>query len=268
MKPLPQEGLSPPGEAIVFAHRGGSGLWPENTMLAFEEAVALGVDALELDIHRTADNELVVIHDPTVHRTTDGHGVVISYTLSALKELDAGYWWTNDNGRTYPFRGQGITIPTLREVFEAFPDMWINIDIKQHDLATVEAFAQLVQAYGREKYVLAGSFGVTAVSHFRQKLPQAATAASRREVLMLFILSNLGLSRFYRSHSAALQIPSRSGYFPLATSRFVKAAHRKGTAVHVWTINEEEEMERLLHMGVDGIMTDYPDKLLALLGRV
>src|SRR5690348_8923683 len=110
---------------LFFAHRGGSLLAPENTLPAFKQGVACGADALELDIQTTSDGELVVIHDPTVDRTTDGSGPVAAYTLEKLQRLDAGYRLSLDGGATYPFRGQGITIPTLREVFERFPQMRI-----------------------------------------------------------------------------------------------------------------------------------------------
>ena len=119
------------GRPLVMAHRGGAGLWPENTMFAFERAAEMGADVIETEIHSTADNNLVLIHDKTVDRTTNGTGPVNSFTLAELKELDAGYKWTTDGGRTFPFRGKGITVPTLEEVFTGLPNIPINIDIKQ-----------------------------------------------------------------------------------------------------------------------------------------
>src|SRR5512136_1719024 len=121
---------SPEKRVLLMAHRGGEGRWPSNTLFAFEQAVRLGVDALEMDIQRTADGVIVVRHDPFVESTTDGSGVIHDFTLAELKRLDAGYTWTQDGGQTFPYRGRGITIPTLKEVFQAFPDMNLNIDIK------------------------------------------------------------------------------------------------------------------------------------------
>ena len=150
-KPLPKSPFANENGIIVFAHRGGGGHWPENTMLAFENAVTLGVDALEIDIHSTADGELVVAHDETVDRLTNGRGLVNNFSLAELKRLDAGYRWSDDGGHTFPFRGQGITIPTLVEVFAAFPDKWINIDIKQTRPSIVAPLVEMVHAfqYGR-----------------------------------------------------------------------------------------------------------------------
>ena len=112
-----------------MAHRGGRQLWPENTLTAFRGAAAMGVDVLEMDVHSSSDGVLVVLHDDTIDRTTDGMGLVHDYPLTALQALDAGYQWTADEGATYPFRGQGIAIPTLAEVLEAFPDAFLNVEI-------------------------------------------------------------------------------------------------------------------------------------------
>ena len=116
---------------LVFAHRGGGGLYPENTLEAFKYSVSMGVDVLELDVHSTSDGTLVVMHDSQVDRTTNGSGQVNQMTLVQLKKLDAGYGFTPDGGKTYPYRGRGITIPTLQEVFDALPDKTFNIEPKQ-----------------------------------------------------------------------------------------------------------------------------------------
>ncbi len=252
---------------LVMAHRGWRGRFPENTMLSFQRAAELGVDALEMDIHSTADGELVVIHDATVDRTTNGKGPVQSFTLAELKQLDAGYWWTPDNGRSYPFRGQGVTIPTLAEVFAAFPNFWINIDIKQANPPIVTPFVEMIRAYGMTNQVVVGSFHEPVIQAFRQACPEVVTAASAGEVRRLLVLSRLGLGRFYRGGAQAVQIPEKYGRFQIITPRFVQAAHHHDMAVHVWTVNETAEMQRLIQLGVDGIMTDYPDRLLRLLER-
>ena len=253
---------------IVFAHRGGSGRWPENTMLAFRQAVALGIDGLELDVHSTRDGELVVIHDPFVDRVTNGTGAVHDHTLAELRELDAGYRWSEDGGLSFPFRNQGITIPTLAEVFAAFPDLWINIDLKQARPSIVTPFVSLVSEYGMEKLVCVGSFHTEVVRQFRKACPQAATAASLLEARLLYVLRRVGLGALYQGGAAAMQLPERSGRTAVVTRPFVRAAHRNGVAVHVWTVNDVPQMQRLLAAGVDGLMTDYPDILLKLLGRL
>ncbi len=252
---------------IVFAHRGGSRRWPENTMLAFQNAADLGVDALEMDIHSTADGELVVIHDPFVDRVTNGSGDVHDHTLAELKLLDAGYWWTEDGGQTYPFRGQGLTIPTLAEVFAAFPYLWINIDIKQADPPIVEPFVAMIDEYGMVEQVCVGSFHTEVIGQFRQACPQAATAASLPEAEQMLALSKVRLGQFYQGEAVAMQTPEVEKRLRVVTPAFVESAHQHQVAVHVWTVNDVSQMRRLIDMGVDGLMTDYPDLLLKLLGR-
>ncbi len=267
LRPLLKNPLAPDSEVVVFAHRGGSGRWPENTMLAFRAAAELGVDGLELDIHSTADGELVVIHDAVVERVTNGRGAVHSFTLAELRLLDAGYWWTQDGGRSYPFRGQGITIPTLAEVFAAFPHLWLNIDIKQQEPPIVRPFVNLIRTYGMEQRVCVGSFHAPTVRAFRQLCPEVATAATLPEVRCFWALSNVALARLCPATAVAMQLPEVDGRLRLITPAFVRAAHRRGTAVHVWTVNDIPQMRRLVRMGVDGLMSDYPDLLLRLLRR-
>lgn len=250
---------------LVMAHRGGGGLWPENTMYAFERAVAMGVDALETDIHATADGEIVVMHDDRLERLTDGAGPIKNHTLAELKKLDAGYWWTNDGGKTYPYRGMGITIPTLEELFAAFPGVRINIDIKQDHPSIVTPFVRLLQKYDRLDSVMVGSFHFGQLTLFRNALPQAATAAGDLEVLSFYGLSRLALSAAYLPRADAFQIPECYGRMRIITPRFIRDAHAHNMHVHVWTVNEVADMRRLIDWGVDGIITDYPDRLLSIL---
>jgi glycerophosphoryl diester phosphodiesterase len=125
------------------------GLWPPNTLFAYERSIELGVDVLEMDIHMTTDGEIVIRHDPTVDATTNGNGAICDLTLSEIKALDAGYTWTADGGQTYPFRGKGITIPTLKEVLGDFPNIRLNIDIKTEDPAIVPKFAHILRDNNR-----------------------------------------------------------------------------------------------------------------------
>ncbi len=265
---LPAQPFAAKRGAIVFAHRGGSRRWPENTMLAFQNAADLGVDALELDIHSTADGEIVVIHDPFVDRVTNGTGAVQNFTLAELQQLDAGYWWSEDGGHSYPFRGRGLTIPTLAEVFTTFPHYWINIDIKQSDPPIVEPFVEMIRAYGMTQQVCVGSFHTQTVNQFRQACPEVATAASLPEAEQMLLLSKLGLGAFYRGRAQAMQLPEVEMRLRVVTPAFIQVAHSHGVAVHVWTVNDISQMRRLIEMGVDGLMTDYPDLLLKLLGRL
>jgi glycerophosphoryl diester phosphodiesterase len=266
-KRLPEHPFADEEGIIVLAHRGFRGKYPENTMLAFQKAAELGVAGLEMDIHRTRDEVIVVSHDATVNRTTNGIGLIKEMSLAELKELDAGYRWTPDNGRTYPFRGQGITIPTIEELFTTFPNHWINVDIKQVSPAIVNPFVQMIRRFNMADKMMVGSFDTATVRQFRRDCPEVATAATASEVRCLFVLSKLRLERFYRGQAKAMQLPEWNGRIRVVSRRFVENAHRMGTAVHVWTVNETADMARFIKMGVDGLITDFPDRLLRLLGR-
>ncbi len=266
-QPLPINPFAQNGDVIVLAHRGFRGQYPENTLLSFQKAAELGVDGLEMDIHSTKDGILVVSHDATVERMTNGSGPIKEMTLAELRQLDAGYRWTPDAGQTFPFRGQGITIPTLEEVFTAFPQFWINVDIKQSEPPIVTPFVAMIRRFDMAARMMVGSFDAATVHQFRQECPEAATAATEAEARRLVILSKLGLGRFYRGQAQALQLPEWNGRVRVITPRFVRDGHGGGTAVHVWTVNETADMQRLIEWGVDGLITDYPDRLLTLLGR-
>ena len=246
---------------LNIAHRGGMGLAPENTIYAFDKAVSHGSEVFELDVHATRDGEMVVIHDDTVDRTTNGSGRVKDLTLAELKELDAAYHYTSDQDKSFPLRGKGLRIPTLKEVFQAFPARRINIEIKQLCPGFAQRLLALIQEYSMEDKVLIAAEQHAYSQAFRPLAPQLACSASRREVIIFYILLLLRLSFFYGARIDALQVPEYHGRLHLVTPRFIKEAHKKNIRVHVWTINDEQDMERLLRWGVDGIITDYPNRL-------
>jgi glycerophosphoryl diester phosphodiesterase len=254
----------PARRPLVMAHRGGAGLWPENTMRAFAGAFALGADVLEMDLHATADGALVIIHDATVDRTTNGAGRVSALTLAELKRLDAGYRWTNDGGRTYPFRGAGVTVPTLGEVLAEFPRARLNIDIKQAQPSPVKSFCRALTESGATARVTVASFSSQTLAEFRRECPTVATSASTEEVFALSADWQAGRS-IAGSAARVVQVPETVGARAWLTAELVAAAHGGGLEVHVWTVNDEAGMRRMLALGVDGIITDYPDKLIALL---
>jgi glycerophosphoryl diester phosphodiesterase len=254
-----KERLSP--KVLLMAHRGGEGEWPSNTIYAFQQAAALGADVLELDIHTSKDGVLMVRHDPFVESTSDGRGYICELTLAEIKRLDAGYTWTGDGGQSFPFRGLGITIPTLEEVLQAFPAVRLNIDIKPEDPAVVAAFVALLRKYDKIPQVMVGSFHDRQLRLFRRMCPEAETAAGVRETLGLFLLNKIGLGALYRAKAQAFQIPECYGWLRVVTPGFIRAAHAHGMQVHVWTVDEEQDMRRLIDWGVDGIITDYPGRL-------
>ena len=227
----------------------------------------MGVDVLEMDMHSTADGVLVLMHDDTVDRTTDGAGPVNGLTLDELKALDAGYDWSLDDGVTFPYRGQSITVPTVEEVFAAYPTMPMNIEIKQAEPSITKPFCQLIREYGMADKVLVASFHQETMNEFRLECPEVATATGEREVIVLFVLSKIYLDATYSPASQAMQVPEYRSGLHVLTPRMVAAAHSRGLDVHAWTINDVEDMQRLIDLGVDGIITDYPDRLMDLLGR-
>lgn len=250
---------------LVFAHRGGRGIAPENTLAAFQKSFDLGVDVLELDIHATKDGELVVMHDNTVDRTTDGNGLIADKKLAEIKNLDAGFEWTNDGGKTFPFRDKNIKVPTLREIFEKFPETVINIEPKYDKPSPVKPLCDLIKEFKRTNKVIVGSFNDAILEDFRTNCTGVATSASPSEASGFLARYEVGLDDNYTPKMQALQVPPRFGKLEIVTEKYVKAAHEKNLEVHVWTINEIEEMKYLIDIGVDGIMTDYPDRLLDLL---
>jgi len=256
----------------VLAHAGGNLLWPDNTMLAFTNAAAMGVDVLELDVHQVADGEFVVIHDDTVDRTTDGTGAVAVSGMLELRRLDAGYRWTTDGPSAaadgdFPYRGSGVTLPTLGEVLGAFPDKAVNVEIKQNDPEVAGALCDLIRAQGASERVMVGSFHSAALTSFREACPEVATSASQNEVILFLALEKLRLSAILTPQYEALQVPISQYYIPIVTQHFVDAASARGLDVHVWTVNDEPTMRDLVALGVHGLITDRPDRALRVLGR-
>ena len=267
IKPRPYKAYVQTSRPLVMAHQGGADLAPSNTMAAFRNAAQMGVDVLELDVHTTKDGVVVVIHDATVDRTTNGTGRVHDLALSDLQKLDAGYQFSTDNGQTFPFRGQGVTIPTLQEVLAAFPTLRINIEIKQADPPMEQAVADLIQQAGAQERVLVVASNSDVIERFRALMPEVATGASESEVRSFFYAQTLRVSALYRPTADALQVPENFGNIQVLSPHFVQAAHARDVAVHAWTINDVESMRRLLDMGIDGIITDRPDLALEVLGR-
>ena len=256
-----------PAKPANIAHRGGRGIAPENTLVGFQEGLRVGADVLELEVHLTADGHLVAIHDDTVDRTTDGSGPVREMTLREVKGLDAGYRFTRDGGKTYPYRGQGVVVPELEEVYQEFPNVPVNVEIKEDQPDIERALWQAIGEAADRTLVVSGKTSI--IRRFREVSGgRVATGSSATEIVVFDLLRRVRLSRFLGQSYQALQVPE--GYrniLRLVTPKFVRAAHRLGVRVDVWTVNTEPEMRRMLAAGVDGIMTDRPDVLSRVLGR-
>lgn len=267
VKPVLHHSIFNHQNLLVMAHRGGRGLRPENTLDAFKHAIALGVDVLDFDIHSLKDGKFVVIHDDRLERTTNGAGNVRDFNLIELQKLDAGYNWTADNGLNYPFRSQGITIPALVEVFAEFPDTRMNIEIKQSQPETSAMLCRLIHEYNMEERVVIASFSSDIIRDFRRVCPDVATAAATGEAWPFFVLDLLRLGKIYHPAAETMQVPGYRKGKKLLSNRFIKTAHRHNMEVYAWTINDIKEMRAMIQLGVNGIITDHPDKLLAVLGR-
>jgi glycerophosphoryl diester phosphodiesterase len=255
----------PPGNLLLsdqllnIAHRGGGRLRPEATLPAFEHALVVGADVLEFDVHASSDGIVVVIHDDTVDRTTDGNGSVSAMSLAELRTLDAGYEFTPDGGRTYPYRGMGIQIPTLDEVLDAFPDRYYLIEVKQSEPSIVPQVLASLAAHEVDDHVVIASFAQVTIDEVRASAPGLFTAMTGPEMVA-----------FYQAGSDPNYVPPTLFVQPpwdLLAQAQVELAHSLGLKVHPWTVNSEALMHDLIALGADGIMTDDPELLAAAIGE-
>jgi glycerophosphoryl diester phosphodiesterase len=248
------------GAPLLIAHRGGGALAPENTLVAFRRALEWWrADILELDVQPTSDGEVVVFHDATLDRTTDGSGPVASHTLRELRALDAGFRFGLDGA--FPFRSIGVGIPTLTEVLNAFPAARINVEIK--DCRAQERVRESIEKANATHRVLVAAGDLANRSLFHDH--PVAKSASAEELRAFYIAHRLRLTSRMRMRVDAFQMPERHEGRQVLSPRLVSDAHARNIAVHVWTVDEAGDMHRLLDWGVDGIITDRPDRLAEVL---
>jgi glycerophosphoryl diester phosphodiesterase len=275
---------------LNIAHQGGEIEAPSNTLYALKTAKAKGSEVLEIDVHATADRELVVLHDATVDRTTNGTGRVDQMTLAQIKALDAAYWFVPGcgtcHGRAeseYTLRGlasatgkrakslrkagfepNDFRVPTLREVLEEFPGELVNIEIKGTAPQTVpyeRELAALLQEFGRGDDTIVVSFTDNATEAFKAFAPEVHTAVGTGQAGAFWAGAQGPLPGAPNPRHQALQVPIELNGITVVTPEFVQKAHANGLAVHVWTINDRADMEWLIDIGVDGVMTDRPTLL-------
>ena len=248
----------------IFAHRGGAGEAPEHTMAAFNNADAAGVSGFEIDIRLTQDMEIVVMHDLLVDRTSNGVGKVSDLTLEELRALDFGYHFKDANG-DYVFRGDDeAKIVTLKELIETFPNQLINIDIKD-DPDTIagklvpKILSDLIKEFDAEKRILVTSFHGDQIQRFKlHARGKVATGAGVEEVRRGYFLYVLGLGHLYQPNTSTYQIPINFGPLRLDNAHFIQYLTNLNVVVGYWTINDLDEMERLIKNGAHTIVTDYP----------
>jgi len=242
-------------KVMIIAHRGFSGIAPENTLTAFKKAIEIGADMIELDVLLSKDGELIVIHDKTVNRTTNGKGKVSDFNLSELKKLDAGSWFKKH------FSGEKI--PTLEEVFDLARDkIQINIEIKKDGFnphkkngGVEEKVVKLIEKYNMTSQVIVSSFNPLIVQRIKEFNPEIPTA------LLYQYRINKGLIKVFNNlHINAVNPGKR--FFTKKTSIEV---HQSDLKINIYTINQKREMKKFIKMGVDGIITNYPDRLVDVL---
>ena len=260
-------------DVLNIAHRGGRGLAPEGTIAAFDQALALEVDMFEYDTHLTKDGHLVVIHDNTVDRTTNGSGFVNEMTLAEIQDLDAGYTFLDRNDET-TFRGKGVYIPTVAEVFQRYPNMRHLIELKDtNDPALYEAMIQelwrLIQEYNMEDNVMVGSFNHKIMERFEEVTWGMIPIGAGEEEVRKFANRHVAyLNGLAPSNVDSLQLPIEAEGYDLTMKNIIQSAKKRNMSIYYWTINDENQMRELIEKGVDGIMTDYPDVLRRVLTEV
>ncbi len=228
---------------LAFAHRGGAGDWPENTMPAFEHAVGLGYRYLETDVHATADGVLLAFHDDRLDRVTDRTGEIAALPFSVVAEARV-------DGRE--------PIPLLEDLLGAFPDARVNIDPKHDD--SVEPLIEVLERTAAVDRVCIGAFSDARLRTLRARLgPGLCTSMGPKEVARLRLDAISG--RVHPTPTGCVQIPESFRGVTVTNAAVVRAAHRAGLQVHVWTVDDPAAMNRLLDLGVDGLMTDRPAAL-------
>jgi glycerophosphoryl diester phosphodiesterase len=257
------QGLKP---TLHISHRGGALLAPENTLPAFRMAVErYRTQMLELDVHLTRDGEVVVAHDATLERCTNGVGPLALLTYSELRRLDAGYRFTPDGGRTFPFRGQGVYIPTLSEVLRAFPGLRINLEMKPDTRGSEEALYEVLRKEQALERVCMGSELDDVGERLAARMPDACHFYPRDALTSIVLAIRSGEPIPEEPRYTVLDMPLYFGDVRLVDEEFFRTTTRHGKWVNVWTVDDPEEMRRLVIEGVGGIMTDRPDLLRQIL---
>ncbi len=258
------------GIPLVIAHGGAKELYPENTVLAFEEVTKLDIDALEVDLSMTKDGVIVTHHDATINRMSDGTGRVDSYTYDELLAFDfaAGFAGVQEN---YPYTGHPKAVPaTLEHLFEHYGDLMFVLELKDRGRSgktAAEKVFELIKRFSMEEKVIIASFSDEVIRHVTELSNNSLMFSTpRREATRFVMHEKFKIGGLYKSRFDAFQVPTSGRVFgisfDLATKHLIELAHEKGMAVHYWTINAAEEMRRLINLGADGIITDRPDKLI------
>ena len=241
----------------ILAHRGASGEYPQSTWLAFHMALEQGADVLEMDVHISKDKRIIVNHDEDLVRNVGIEDEIKDLTLEQIKQLDAGHEFTLDDGATYPFRGQGITLLSLRELFDYFPGLRYNIEMKANDKELAEELWNVISEYGYQDRVVVATQKSKAMKHFRKVSDgEVKTSATIAELIGASLAWSSGWGWAYKPKFDVAQLP-----YAITTKPYVRVFQKKGVTVDLWTVNKESHIERSIEMGVDGIIGDYPARI-------
>lgn len=241
----------------ILAHRGASGEYPQSTWLAFHMALKQGADVLEMDVHISEDKRIIVNHDEDLVRNVGVDDEIKDLTLEEIKQLDAGHEFTLDDGATYPFRGQGLTLMSLRELFDYFPGLRYNIEMKANDKELAEVLWDVISEYGYEDQVVVATQKSKVMKHFRKVSDgEVKTSATIGELIGASLAWSSGWGWAYRPKFDVAQLP-----YAITTRPYVRFFQKKGVTVDLWTVNKQKHIERSIDMGVDGIIGDYPDRI-------
>ncbi|MEH0156871.1 glycerophosphodiester phosphodiesterase [Limibacter armeniacum] len=253
-----------------MAHGGAKLLYPENTMLAFESCLQYGVDMLEMDVCLTKDHILVTHHNLTIDETSEATGAVADYTFEQLQQFNFGYRFTDLKG-DQPYKTTKVLISSLEQVLKRFPDMDMIVEIKNNGEAGTKAadlLWELIEKYHAENRLIVASFYAKPLQYFRQiSQGKVYTSMSKPEITKMVLLNKVGLEYFHHPKGSSIQVPTQSSGISLADERFINKMKQQGIATHFWTINDSTEMRKLINLKADGIITDRPDLLQALLGE-
>ncbi len=242
----------------VIAHGNGRALLPGNTLEAGINALAVGADILELDIHSTADNHLVVRHDDIIDTTTNGSGAIAEMTLAEIQQYDVGFHKIDYPGLVAP---KGILVPTLESLFQKMPSSYYIIELKPEETDSADQLCVLITQYGLQNQVLVGSFHSSILKYFRVSCPEVPTSLGQSEVIVMIAMSTMGLGHLYSPPGISVQLPMYYFGIKVFTPEILAAAHDMNLRVDIWTVNDKEIMNDLIDMGVDGVITDRPDVL-------
>lgn len=275
----PPDGSNPfrTGHTLVIPHGGGDGLFPEDTLLAFERTIAMGADVVDVDLRLSKDDVVVAFHDATVDRITGTSGSIRAMTFDQLSRLDAGWSFTTNRSSTtssssssssssHPFRGTNVTIPTFESILDEFPTTLLSVDLKDESLDMVEPVCRLLRDHRRLNDVFVGSNSDEQILEFRRRCPDVRTSAIMGDVYAARDARASNDPNFVPAVTVD-QPPFRSGGHQLVDATSLEWAHQHGIAILTWVVNDVADMQLLVDLGVDGIYTSYPDRLLKILGR-